>query len=163
MIPVRNAPNGPMWLQGYADFTNHLMKWRNEHNENNPDDFICIWHPRGKKGPVDDDEDAESSQQRPRRTFFQFSSHSQLLLYTSMQPQYTFTHSPTTSSIKSNQTQHASESKPPREPHHRANGSSTPGTQTQIEAYANPPPQTKIPHSCQRLLCLSTKRFQDSH
>ena len=63
MIPVRNSPNGPMWLQGYADFTNRLMSWRKTHNKDNPNDIICIWHPREKKGLVDHDEEVESSQQ----------------------------------------------------------------------------------------------------
>ena len=63
MIPVRNSPNGPMWLQGYADFTNRLMSWRKTHNKDNPNDIICIWHPREKKGLVDHDEEVQSSQQ----------------------------------------------------------------------------------------------------
>ena len=61
MPPVRNSPNGRMWLQGYTDYTNQLVAWRVANKS------VTIWHPRTKKGLVDDDDDdddvAESSEQ----------------------------------------------------------------------------------------------------
>ena len=54
MIPVRKSPHGhPMWLQGYADFTNRLKTWRDTYNENHINEYIHVWHHRDKKRSVD--------------------------------------------------------------------------------------------------------------
>ena len=47
-----------MRLQGYSLFTNRLKSWRENHNKKNVNEFIYVWHPRDKKEPNDDDDNA---------------------------------------------------------------------------------------------------------